>query len=320
MGSHQHPALTLDPSQARPPTRSPWRTPLRVLAALIAAAALTYLGGPASATPYNACGIREATVPESSAGVTTSTYLTPGRSLYINGSGSIWAGVWLTGTNGPEGWSNLAEPGYPQPAARRYSLLARVGTGSWTYVGTGANITNNGSSTQALQFRVNDNAPGNGSGSFTAKYTTCDMSDVPASQYAISPMIARHSGKCLDVAYASTAHAANVIQGTCVGGTNQQWTPRPVGNGYYEIVARHSGKCLDVAYASTAHAANVIQGTCVGGTNQQWRFSPTSYGYYQVIARHSGKCLDVAYASTAHAANVIQGTCVGGTNQQWRFQ
>jgi hypothetical protein len=37
-------------------------------------------------------------------------------------------------------------------------------------------------------------------------------------------IIALHSGKCLDVAHASTAHGANVIQGTCGGpgaGDNQ---------------------------------------------------------------------------------------------------
>jgi hypothetical protein len=88
----------------------------------------------------------------------------------------------------------------------------------------------------------------------------------------VKSIAARHSGMCLDVAGASTAHAADVIQGTCSGGTNQQWTTRPVGGGYYEIVARHSGMCLDVAFASKKHAADVIQGTCSGGTNQQWRF------------------------------------------------
>jgi hypothetical protein len=197
-------------------------------------------------------------------------------------------------------------------------LLGRV-NGAWRHLGVGATLTNTGTTTERVQFRVNDDVPGNGSGAFNATYTTCTASDAPASPYTVKAVVARHSGKCLDVAWASTAHGADVIQGTCVGGRNQQWTPRPVGGGYYELVARHSGKCLDVAWASTAHGADVIQGTCVGGSNQQWRFVPTSSGYYQIIARHSGKCLDVAWASTAHAANVIQGTCVGGTNQQWRL-
>jgi hypothetical protein len=82
---------------------------------------------------------------------------------------------------------------------------------------------------------------------------------------------AEHSDKCLDVAWASTAHAADVIQGNCVGGANQHWRLATVGGGFYEIRAQHSDKCLDVAWASTAHMANVIQGNCVGGANQHWR-------------------------------------------------
>ncbi len=272
----------------------------------------------ASATPFNQCAVREVTVPEWSSGVTTSTYLTPGRSLTVTATGSIWAGVWLTGNNGPEGWTNLAPAGFPQPSARAFSLLAKV-NGPWTYVGQGAVVRNTGTTTQRIQFRINDDSPGNGTGAFTARYTTCDMSDVPASQYTVKKLIARHSGKCLDVAWASTAHAAPVVQGTCWGGDNQLWTARPVGGGYYEIVAKHSGKCLDVAWASTAHAAPVVQGTCWGGSNQRWRFVPTGSGYYEVIAAHSGKCLDVAWASQLHAAAVVQGTCVAGLNQQWRF-
>ena len=86
-------------------------------------------------------------------------------------------------------------------------------------------------------------------------------------------LVARHSGMCLDVAYASMAHAANVIQGTCWRGENQKWYLRPSATpGYYEVVAKHSNMCLDVAYASMAHAANVVQGTCWGGANQLWRF------------------------------------------------
>jgi hypothetical protein len=36
--------------------------------------------------------------------------------------------------------------------------------------------------------------------------------------------VARHSGKCLDVSGKSTADGAGIIQWTCTGATNQQWT------------------------------------------------------------------------------------------------
>ncbi|WP_432872002.1 RICIN domain-containing protein [Microbispora rosea] len=39
--------------------------------------------------------------------------------------------------------------------------------------------------------------------------------------------MSQNSGKCPDVASGSTADGANVIQYTCGGGANQQWTRTP---------------------------------------------------------------------------------------------
>ena len=125
---------------------------------------------------------------------------------------------------------------------------------------------------------------------------------MPAGDYKL---VVRHSEKCLDVANMSFAHAADVIQGNCHGGRNQQWRFKATDKGYYEVKARHSNMCLDVYNADRAHLANVIQGRCVGGKNQQWKFLPTDGGYYKVVARHSNRCIDVANLSIAHTANVI---------------
>jgi Ricin-type beta-trefoil lectin domain/Glycosyl hydrolases family 43 len=131
---------------------------------------------------------------------------------------------------------------------------------------------------------------------------------------------ARNSGKCADINGASTADNAELIQYTCGGGANQQFTVRDAGGGYVQLVARHSGKCLDVSGVSTADGAAVIQYTCGGGTNQQWQFQDAGSGYYRVVARHSGKCLDVAGSSTADSARIRQSSCNGGANQQWQRQ
>jgi len=141
------------------------------------------------------------------------------------------------------------------------------------------------------------------------------------SSYTYYQVVARHSDKCLDVAFALKGDGTDVIQGSCWGGTNQQWYLRPMGNdGYYEMVARHSQKCLDVEHDSRFHGANVIQWTCHGGGNQQWYLRPVGvYGYYEVVGRNSGMCLDVENISQDHMANVIQGMCWGGLNQQRRF-
>ena len=143
---------------------------------------------------------------------------------------------------------------------------------------------------------------------------------------------AAHSGKCLDVAYASYQHGANVVQAYCVNGRNQQWFLWRDANDrrYFAIKARHSHMCLDVAHMSTGHGADVVQGNCWGGHNQQWKFvkeddiynltawEPFAGPRYRIVARHSQKCLDVAHASVAHGADVVQGTCWNpGYNQRW---
>jgi hypothetical protein len=151
---------------------------------------------------------------------------------------------------------------------------------------------------------------------------TMATAEAQAQQYF--KVVARHSGMCLDVAHASAAHAADVVQGSCPGpgGYNQQWTLVGTGSGYYQYRPRHvGGMCLDVAHLSIAHGANVIQGTCWSpGPNQQWIWVATSGGYGTLRPRHSSnKCLDVANFNYAHGADVIQADCWNGRNQQWRL-
>ncbi len=148
-------------------------------------------------------------------------------------------------------------------------------------------------------------------------------------------IVAGHSSQCLDVANASRANGAKVIQGLCGGPgatNNQHWRIEYV-NGPYSparIKVGHSGMCLDVANASRAHAANVIQSTCGGpaATSQLWSFSYVMssegpYHWYRIVNRNSGMCLDVAYGHLEPGARVVQGVCGGrgaGSNQLWRRQ
>ncbi|MDX6205813.1 MAG: hypothetical protein QOF39_1870 [Frankiales bacterium] len=55
------------------------------------------------------------------------------------------------------------------------------------------------------------------------------------------------------------------------GGTNQQWQPVPVGNGYYKIVALNSGLCLEVPAGSTANGVQLDVSTCNGATAQSFK-------------------------------------------------
>lgn len=133
-------------------------------------------------------------------------------------------------------------------------------------------------------------------------------------------LIAKHSGKCLDVAGAGMATGANVYQWDCHGGPNQQWILTDKIGGYYVLTARHSGKCLDVAGVSNDNGANIYQWDCHSGPNQQWMFIPQGQGYYRVKAKHSGKCLDVAGVGKGNGENVHQWDCHGGDNQLWQLK
>lgn len=78
-----------------------------------------------------------------------------------------------------------------------------------------------------------------------------------------------HSGKCLDVTGASTADGARLIQYTCHGRTNQQFSWRSV-DGYEQLVNRTSGRCVGVVGGSTADGAALEQRTCTSAATFQW--------------------------------------------------
>ena len=144
-------------------------------------------------------------------------------------------------------------------------------------------------------------------------------------------LVAKHSGKCLDVSGASTANTALLQQWDCYNPetqANQVFTLRPFGNATYELVARNSGKCADVRDASQEQGALIQQYDCLGAgqTNQIWQGVPvvTEGGteWVNFRAQHSGKCLDVSEGSTANGALLHQWSCLGAgqANQLWRVK
>lgn len=141
-----------------------------------------------------------------------------------------------------------------------------------------------------------------------------------ASTLTYYEIVARHSGKVLDVSGYSNNNGAVVTQWDHWGGANQQWRLEDVGGGYYAIVARHSGKALDVSGFSNNNGAVVTQWDYWGGANQQWQLTDVGGGYYRITARHSGKVLDVSGYSNSNGAVVTQWDYWGGANQQWQLR
>jgi hypothetical protein len=136
-------------------------------------------------------------------------------------------------------------------------------------------------------------------------------------------VIARHSGKALDVYLSATADGSSVVQWTYNGGNNQRWTLMHLGGNVYKILSVQSGRALEVATTSTADGTAVDIRTYTRVANQQWTISALSGGYFRLApVSSSGSALDVSSISTTDGATVYQYTWLGGNNynQQWTFQ
>jgi hypothetical protein len=94
--------------------------------------------------------------------------LGPNEFLAITGTGSINAGVFLGGDNGPEGWNSIENnSSFPLPGSRPYSLLGILDSQNF-YIGKSTATTEKFTSNKRLFLRTNDNQPGNGTGAFNA--------------------------------------------------------------------------------------------------------------------------------------------------------
>lgn len=63
-------------------------------------------------------------------------------------------------------------------------------------------------------------------------------------------IVARNSGKCLDVTGGGLNAGARLVQYTCHGGDNQSFQFQSAGSGLYYIIAGNSGLCIDQVNAS----------------------------------------------------------------------
>jgi len=60
--------------------------------------------------------------------------------------------------------------------------------------------------------------------------------------YGDYTLTAKHSGKCLDVAWFSTVDGGDIVQSWCSGAANQTWQLHLITNHYFMLVSKHSGK------------------------------------------------------------------------------
>jgi hypothetical protein len=135
-------------------------------------------------------------------------------------------------------------------------------------------------------------------------------------------IIARHSGKCLDVSTASLDDGTQLVQWTCSGEAHQVFSLVPAGGEYYRIVALHSSKCmeLDPTVDPSENGAAVRQWTCNGADNQLWLLEDAGEGYFKLKNKLSALVMDVTGASSEDGAPVIQWTDGGGFHQQFELR
>jgi hypothetical protein len=109
---------------------------------------------------------------ESDADVDTGIEIEPGDDIAFEATGDIWAGVGLTGRNGPAGWTNVDhDPKFPLHTgsnARPFSLIGRLEGADYFYIGVRRDRSPSPDSGR-LHLRINDDQPGNGNGEFQCR-------------------------------------------------------------------------------------------------------------------------------------------------------
>lgn len=142
---------------------------------------------------------------------------------------------------------------------------------------------------------------------------------VPDTWYNIQAQV---SGKCADVAGASTEDGGNIQQWACEGQLNQLFTFVQIEEGYYNIEGYGNNKCWNVNDWGVDNGSNIQQWECESRTdaNKLFKLTPRNDEYYTFEVKHSGKCVDVTTEQSGDdGANIQQWECTGSSTQLFRL-
>ena len=142
-----------------------------------------------------------------------------------------------------------------------------------------------------------------------------------------STLVAKHSGKCLDIKSGSFANASPMEQESCSSSEAPKFEFVPVSgqSATYLVKNARTGKCIDIFRAKRNNSVPLIQYSCGEGANQHFQLLDAGSGYYQLKAKHSGKCVDVRYLLKKDGAEIVQYSCQSGDtrhkngNQLWKI-
>jgi outer membrane protein OmpA-like peptidoglycan-associated protein len=133
-------------------------------------------------------------------------------------------------------------------------------------------------------------------------------------------LIDRGSGRCLDIASASTTSGAAAVQWEFTHANSQQWrfVPLRAGSEYYRIEARHSNMCLTVDKAG--ENAALVQRPFQGSAEQQWRLVPAGpAGSYQLENKSDARCAALAASDKFNGTPVVAQKGNGRASQLWHL-
>ena len=115
--------------------------------------------------------------------------------------------------------------------------------------------------------------PSCSSGPAAASSTTRSGSSSPRATASTASPTATPPSETWNVVNNGTSNGSLIQTWTYGGGTNEQWMPVSLGNGYYKFVGVGSGRCLDIPGASTANGVQLQIYDCNGTAAQSFQLN-----------------------------------------------
>ncbi|MFJ6776532.1 RICIN domain-containing protein, partial [Kitasatospora sp. NPDC091257] len=133
-------------------------------------------------------------------------------------------------------------------------------------------------------------------------------------------LVAKHSGKCIDVQQFSTTPNTTVWQYQVNNTANQQWIIVNSGGGVYRIYSVNSLLCLGPQNGAGGSSVPIAQLTPTTAGYLYWHVVDQGGGYYRLWNYDNGYSIDVSGSSTANQAAIIQYGNTGGDNQRFSMR
>jgi hypothetical protein len=133
-------------------------------------------------------------------------------------------------------------------------------------------------------------------------------------------LVAKHSGKCLNVAGGHATNKTPVVQWECNAG-NDNFVLKDLGNGWNNISPGYAtNMCLDIDWnRRNDNGVHLVIFECWVGENQMFQLQPAGGDAYRIVNRASGKCLDVEGEEKGAGAAIHQWECKSFWNDHQLF-